>query len=241
MGCKNLVVLLALLHDEEDHQSGGGQRHGCGCTHDDVVTGLGAVAGIVAVFHSEDPVDFADAVGVDIVVIVAIGVPVQLCLELHLLVLTQRAQVDLLFQAVQLIGGAFEDDLVLLVLDDQGQLGEEVFHGKYFSIAFGVGKYSGGGMRQTADAVMDDGLLDMLIVDNISRMKFFSLVGDYRAGTYIDPQTREIKPRFKNVLNYYRCKKIKIEGISMICADGELEKAESVEIEVVPLAINYIG
>lgn len=42
--------------------------------------------------------------------------------------------------------------------------GEEVFNGNFLSMAFGVGKYSGGGMRQTPDAVLDDGLLDMTII-----------------------------------------------------------------------------
>ena len=37
--------------------------------------------------------------------------------------------------------------------------GQKVFSGKYLSIAIGVGKYSGGGMRQTPEAVIDDGLL----------------------------------------------------------------------------------
>ena len=45
--------------------------------------------------------------------------------------------------------------------------GETVFDGAFFSMAFGVGKYSGGGMRQTPDAVLDDGLLDMTIIPEI--------------------------------------------------------------------------
>jgi YegS/Rv2252/BmrU family lipid kinase len=45
--------------------------------------------------------------------------------------------------------------------------GQTVFDGLYFSMAFGVGKYSGGGMRQTPEAVMDDGLLDMTIIPEI--------------------------------------------------------------------------
>ena len=49
--------------------------------------------------------------------------------------------------------------------------GEEVFCGKYFSVAFGVGRYSGGGMRQTADAVMDDGLLDMTVIPELGMFK----------------------------------------------------------------------
>ena len=49
--------------------------------------------------------------------------------------------------------------------------GTEVFYGKYFSIAFGIGRYSGGGMRQTADAVMDDGFLDMTLIPELGMLK----------------------------------------------------------------------
>ncbi len=42
--------------------------------------------------------------------------------------------------------------------------GERVFDGKMFSCAFGVGKYSGGGMRQTPDAVLDDGKVDVTLI-----------------------------------------------------------------------------
>lgn len=45
--------------------------------------------------------------------------------------------------------------------------GKKVFDGSYLSMAFGIGKYSGGGMRQTPEAVMDDGLLDMTIIPEL--------------------------------------------------------------------------
>ena len=49
--------------------------------------------------------------------------------------------------------------------------GELVFDGAYLSMAFGIGKYSGGGMRQTPDAVLDDGLLDVTIIPDIPLMR----------------------------------------------------------------------
>lgn len=42
--------------------------------------------------------------------------------------------------------------------------GETVYDGSCYSIAFGTGRYSGGGLRQTPDAVFDDGLLDVTII-----------------------------------------------------------------------------
>ena len=45
--------------------------------------------------------------------------------------------------------------------------GEVAFDGKYLSMAFGVGKYSGGGMRQTPLAEIGDGLLDVVVIPDI--------------------------------------------------------------------------
>ncbi len=45
--------------------------------------------------------------------------------------------------------------------------GQEIFSGKYLSIAFGVGKYSGGGMRQTPIAELGDGKLDVTVIPDI--------------------------------------------------------------------------
>ena len=45
--------------------------------------------------------------------------------------------------------------------------GATLYDGNIFSIAFGIGKYSGGGMRQTSDAVLDDGLLDVTVIPDI--------------------------------------------------------------------------
>lgn len=46
--------------------------------------------------------------------------------------------------------------------------GTQVFDGPYLSIAFGLGRYSGGGMRQTPLAQFDDGLLDMTLIPEIA-------------------------------------------------------------------------
>ena len=46
--------------------------------------------------------------------------------------------------------------------------GETVFSGECYSIAFGNGKYSGGGMRQVPKARIDDALMDYMIVPRVS-------------------------------------------------------------------------
>lgn len=49
--------------------------------------------------------------------------------------------------------------------------GEVLYSGACYSVAFGNGRYSGGGMLQTAAAVMDDGLVDVLVVPVIPLLR----------------------------------------------------------------------
>lgn len=62
--------------------------------------------------------------------------------------------------------------------------GNEVFRGKYLSMAFGIGRYSGGGMRQTSLAVMDDGLLDVTVIPDISLLTIAKEVPRLFTGTF---------------------------------------------------------
>lgn len=127
-----------------------------------------------------------------------------------------------------------------LTITDENDVVTE-YNGEYLLCPVANGSFCGGGFNALPLAELDDGLLDMLIVSKISRAKFVSLVGEYRSGTYIDAKTKEIKPKFADVLKYIRCKKVSVSGIKTICIDGELENAETVDIEVVPGAITYIG
>lgn len=48
---------------------------------------------------------------------------------------------------------------------------EKVFEGKMYSLALGIGKYSGGGMRQTPEALTDDGLLDVTVIPRFGLLR----------------------------------------------------------------------
>lgn len=49
--------------------------------------------------------------------------------------------------------------------------GRRIYSGNCFSVAIGIGKYSGGGMRQTPDAVTDDGMADVTVIPPLPFMK----------------------------------------------------------------------
>ena len=111
--------------------------------------------------------------------------------------------------------------------------GEEVFKGRYYSIAFGVGQYSGGGMRQTADAVMDDGLLDMTLIPEIGPLKIAKEAPKLFTGTLT--KVKELVVR--------RSKKIMVlpeDGHPYVEVDGEVVGTAPVCLEITGPQINVL-
>lgn len=97
-------------------------------------------------------------------------------------------------------------------------------------------KYYGGGFKAAPLADPNDGLVDVLAVRKIPRMALLDLIGSYKKGTHLDPQTGKPYPKFEKYVIYRRCKSMKISGVSILCADGEIEDRTEAEITVVPSA-----
>ncbi|MCQ2183956.1 MAG: hypothetical protein MJY62_00910 [Bacteroidales bacterium] len=72
------------------------------------------------------------------------------------------------FKALLNVIGNFYSFPVRILANDA-----QIFEGECYSIAYGIGKYSGGGMRQVPSAILDDGLLNMTI---IPKMPIISLL-----------------------------------------------------------------
>lgn len=103
---------------------------------------------------------------------------------------------------------------------------------KIFSISIGNGKFSGGGMKQTPHAIIDDGLFDVTIYDDMSLFKIV-----------------------RNVLKLYRGKILKVHGVHaykttrlivqdgpelLAEVDGEIIPEGPFEIEIMPSALKVL-
>jgi len=99
-------------------------------------------------------------------------------------------------------------------------------------------QFYGGGFHAAPIASVTDGLMDVLVVNNVSRLKFISLVKDYHNGTFIGDD-RELLEKFRKVLVYQKCRRITIEGPKHFCIDGEVLPTENTPItaEVVQNAV----
>ena len=116
----------------------------------------------------------------------------------------------------------------------------EIIDQKALLIAVANGMWYGGAFKASPASKTDDGLLDVIMINDVSTKKFLSAVGAYKKGNHIDVEKLEVNEKYKDILMYKRCKAIKIEGCQSVCADGEIFEENEVEISVLPKALNYI-
>ncbi len=101
-----------------------------------------------------------------------------------------------------------------------------------FSINVGNGKYCGGGMRQTPDALPNDGFLDVTIINGMGKFEIIRNLKILYDGTILN------HPK----INGYRCKNIKVssDSILYIEADGESLGHTPAEFSILPSCLNII-
>ena len=124
-----------------------------------------------------------------------------------------------------------KEGVTLEIMLDNG----EIYSGGIMLVAIGNGSYYGGGFNGVPKAVVDDGLIDVSIVGNISRRTFLSLIGKYRKGTHLeDPST-------KSFITYRKCKSLTIRPADTmkLCTDGEISVVGDTAFEIVPGAIKF--
>ncbi len=111
--------------------------------------------------------------------------------------------------------------------------GEEFYRGTAFSVALGLGKYCGGGMMQTPDAVPDDGLIDVTVVGKLSKWKFLLKVPSLFKGDIF---------KHKEV-THTRGRQVEISAApySYMEVDGEPVGITPVRIEVIPAGVQVVS
>jgi YegS/Rv2252/BmrU family lipid kinase len=101
-----------------------------------------------------------------------------------------------------------------------------------FSVNLGNGRFSGGGMSQTPDAIPDDGLLDVTVINNMGKIEIIRNLKLLYDGTILS------HPK----IDGYRCRRMSITSESLIYADadGETLGHTPVEFTIIPSGINII-
>ncbi len=121
----------------------------------------------------------------------------------------------------------YKNKALEVVIDDRLVLKE-----KMNSVIIANGRYFGGGMKVAPDALLDDGLFDIIILGNLSKVdliKSFPLIYEGRHLTH---------PKVK----LYKGSKVlvKSEGKGLLEVDGEIPGNDDAEFQILPGALKIL-
>lgn len=107
---------------------------------------------------------------------------------------------------------------------------------KLLLIAIANGAFCGGGFCSAPRSRLDDGKMDVLMVKDVSRTRFLTLVKAYHDGTYLDLNIA------KKIINYRQGERLslKFPDIRSICIDGEVSETDHLDVGVLPGALRFI-
>ena len=114
-------------------------------------------------------------------------------------------------------------------------LDDEVIEDDFSLVSVCNGRYYGGGFMPVAEARMDDGVLNTLVVKKVSRVTFARFVGPYSKGEY------------SKVPEYARCSTPQVVHIHsakpdiVTCLDGECMTNSDVTIRMSDRKLNFFG
>ena len=108
----------------------------------------------------------------------------------------------------------------------------ERFDGTHTFVCVCNGRYYGGGFNPVPEADPADGMLDVLLVKEVTRMQVPGIIGKYKNGRYKE---------LTDLVQYRKTDRVKIvcDKPTPINLDGELRTAETVEMKVAKEKIRF--
>lgn len=115
---------------------------------------------------------------------------------------------------------------------------DTVIHaGELLLVTVSNGRFCGGGIESCPNALVDDGLMEVLIVNKVSRKTFFKLMPAYTKGKLLERENSG------EIYKYLQSEKIQIEpaGETMqFAVDGEEMKSGKLSIEIVKNGLKFV-
>lgn len=107
----------------------------------------------------------------------------------------------------------------------------------YMMAAFCNGQLYGGGYKAAPYARMDDGLLDILLVKPIPRVKIPGFLAQYKVGAHLTPEGT-VQAKFSPYMQFCRAKEVSIKVLDgrpiIITVDGECRPTTELNIKIMP-------
>ena len=99
------------------------------------------------------------------------------------------------------------------------------------------GSYCGGGVMSNPYASVQDGNIDISVINDLGRLRFISLFPKYQKGTHLDT------PKTKDLIQNLKAQEITViprKGIMRLCTDGEISSAEGVLFRILPSSFRLL-
>lgn len=108
----------------------------------------------------------------------------------------------------------------------------EIIDGNKTMVCACNGRFYGGGFNPVPDADPTDGLMDVLVVEQVSRLQVPGVVGKYKAGKY---------KQLPHLVRHYRTDHLKIicDKPTPVNLDGELRTYQEVEFTIAPQKLRF--
>ncbi len=113
---------------------------------------------------------------------------------------------------------------------------EEPLSGEFLLCTIANGSFCGGGFQSSPRAQINDELLDIAVIQKISRLRFLSLLPSYRSGRYLSQQEGA------GLLFYRQCRQLTISADTPfnVSLDGEIFSYTSLHIQLLPQALSFL-
>ncbi len=97
------------------------------------------------------------------------------------------------------------------------------------------GEFCGGGFHSNPRAALQDGRIDVLQIDPVSRFTFLRLIGSYKAGTHLDGDKNA------NILKAFKATSLEMrfDRDQNVCLDGEVTQLRTLSLEILPRALRF--
>lgn len=162
------------------------------------------------------------------------------CLNICSVGLDARVSADMaVYKRLPLLGGsrAYIASAVVNVIKGVSEHYVVEVDGKRMDEKFALicacnGRFYGGGFSPVPDADPTDGLLDVLLVADVSRLKVLQVIGKYKKGKYAD---------YPDLIRHIRTSRLRIlcDGLTGINIDGETRFSQQIDIRVAKEKIRF--
>ena len=111
--------------------------------------------------------------------------------------------------------------------------GKEAEPKKLLLTTVGNGEYCGGGFHSNPESAINSGKLNVITVDNVTRLKFLSLVGSYKNGTHL---------KYTDVIGSHNATAVvyEFDTETNYSIDGDVKSAKTLELKCESRAIKLI-